>query len=397
MSDMTAFEANLTARLLRHVAQAPRPFDAREIARASMTSRTLANRLANRMPRPMFAVPRRWQLGLVLAVMAALAAGLMAVAGTLTPHRRPVASLAYMNGGALVVAAADGTSARTIATFADTVGRISWAPTGDRLFVNAYHETGTSLEAFTAEGRHTGSWGYPPASGDTTWSPDGLRLAVLAGRPQPRAVAADETLSTYASDFAAPVPTVIAAGFSVVRNVNNVAWSPDGRSIAITECVDCPTTARLLLVDVANGNSRVITTGEGFDHNPVWSHNGDLWFARGDDIWRLAMGQSTPAFGVAFGSRVLQIRPSPDGSRIAVLSGDQTTVAIIDVAAGQLEIRTDYSDVGDVRWTPDGQGLLLTPVRDTQTGRRDLVELDLATGVSRVIAMDVETFDLSQP
>jgi WD40 repeat protein/DNA-binding SARP family transcriptional activator len=170
-------------------------------------------------------------------------------------------------------------------------------------------------------------------AGSVSFSPDGRRLAISEG------AALSGTRSVFVADVA--TGEVVLTLDDVAEGVQDAAWSPDGRWIAVPSF-----SPDILLYDAATGELRHTLTGHASGVLEVaWNDNGTRLLSAGEDgtakLWELTVGGgrevlSLTAFGMAVG--VQRAVFSPDGTR--VLAGDIfTTTAVIwnigDVATAE--------------------------------------------------------------
>jgi dipeptidyl aminopeptidase/acylaminoacyl peptidase len=177
-----------------------------------------------------------------------------------------------------------------------------WSPDGRRL---AYVRDG-EIWIIEADGsRDTLVVGKPGGGREPRWSPDGRRLAFLSRRrgwtqvwtidaPVPRR-------GRPQRDPRAPEPTALTEPGT---DVQGMAWSPDGASLAVAAQTrpDDLETMQILLVGAASGSSRVIAGETSHDTAPRWASDGALVYVSDASGW----------FQV--------VRRSPDGKELVVLT-----------------------------------------------------------------------------
>jgi hypothetical protein len=288
---------------------------------------TFSGRLAP-IPRP------AWALALLVILVLAVAALFAATAGQRRlPHFGAAANgaIAFVDGGAMKVAAANGSNARIVAALPDGAQRL-------------------------------------------TFSPDGSRLAYGTFGAVPSIVVADADGSH---------PVVVASGASLARGLP-LAWSPDSRRLAFTWVLVADKIGTIDLVDADGSHLRQLIEGpaaEAVDRfAPAWSPDGQ-WIsffstkASGD----VALNVIHPDGSAARTLNVSTINPdlaemawSPDPGqqRLAYVAGayvkmfDLTTVQETPVDSGFWP--TWSPDGRQLTWWSEGTHLVL--VADLLTG-----------------------------
>jgi len=425
MTDMTPFEQRLGERLGRELAASVRPFDPAAIAATATVRRSASDRLLNRLavgPLPMAPTTRRMAM-VGLATLLALATVAVAVGIT-----RPGGSrLAFIRpNGDVVVAASDGSGQTVIDRVESPVlfTQLVLAPDGEHL---AVVDESFQLVIVDRTGEPTYSTKLESGFSRFEWSPDGQRLAIFDGARlplEPRSqgyprIRPDLDLVSVGGGLET---ALLPADFFFDQFRGDLAWSPDGRWIAVTGSVDTgllqlpgPSPSTVWILDIANRGFRELTpsepgarpsTADHRDYHPVWLPDGRLLFTRcNSGLWQVdrETGVSTRIFesiptldeGLCGGSSVNPIVPSPDGARLLIDHPAQG-LSILDVATGtSLPVRSaDGSTLptSRYRWTMDGKSLVFS-FPATPLGMGSVAIIDIATGEQRVLAPDARYFD----
>jgi WD40 repeat protein len=176
-------------------------------------------------------------------------------------------------------------------------------------------------------------------STDVAWSPDGKTLAL--------GTSMDVLLYDTPRLTSQPRPLGISIG-----EVTSVAFSPDGTQLAIGGRLGTA------LWDMVNGQERVLQRSDGGVLEVAFSPDGTRLASRREDgmarIWNTTTGQMWNGFGRG----VLSIAFSPDGTTLAAGSDDET-VQFWDMRTGQQlnTFRGHTSEVLSVAFSPDGTRL----------------------------------------
>ena len=247
MTDLSPFEQQLRERLGREVGHGAESYDAAAIARAAIGSRTLGDHLRNRFGGDASTAPRlSGRLGLVAIAVLLLVAALvgLAVGGWLTPrHDQLTPQLALVTRSGIELANADG-SARTLiystgalGTSTSVIGSVSWmrwAPGGEHLAIQVIATGGYELRILDRAGHVTGTWSLQSRPAEVAWSPDGRQLAVLDGGfgPGSGSTVSDARLIVIGLDGQQAWTAALPEPFAYVVDQNGLTWSP-GPDIAV--------------------------------------------------------------------------------------------------------------------------------------------------------------------
>jgi hypothetical protein len=396
MHDLPQIDERLSDALRRYADSAVLPHDAFAITRDAYSSAAKA--------RPDWRQGRALVMAVGMCLLLALALAAWAVVGQqLGPPTFPLGSIAFTRGGDLYVAGPDGQGARLLAsvdtTKGDGIGFFSFAPDRRSLAYEIQNDAGTidKTEIVDVDGRPVGT--FPDLMKHSSWAPDGQSLAVFSF---------EGVLSVRGLDGTnlrvLPLPDV-AYDLSGSRRV---AWSPDGRWIAVSACRDLPTSSSckfdhdwsLVALDASGSHWLGEPTGPSDAELLAWS---------GDSRIALAgrLGPTGPTGGVQVFSpdtgllREIDV-PSwtedqawwtPDSSRLLVEGhrSDDAAVAglaVVDAAGTSTVLATDPVAMdGPAGWSDDGQRVLFTGSVD---GSHGVWSIDAAGGGPKLLIEDVD-------
>lgn len=328
------------------------------------------------------------------------------------------AGLIYLQGTTVIAADLDGGHPRTIASDAHPPSLADSTPDFDALAVSpdgsvvAYDGPG-SVELATISGQHVGTIGVGSQSRadriGVTWAPDSRRLAVYRdSEPGRLAIVRSNGKETGTI----PLPDGFVAGR---QGPPLLAWSPDGRWIAISGCVElCSGVSSGLTQDdimlvAADGsgwhwlNDRTVRLDPlpvgGSDAWADWSLDSRLAVSRDcfpQDVWcdegLYPKLQITGPDGVG-GEQVSNegalghVSWSPDGQRVAIASwtpgGPWLVIAEPDGSFTSVGGISGVHGPGQIHWAPDGDSIVVS-------GNRSLWSVPLGGGPAVEIAQDVE-------
>ncbi len=176
------------------------------------------------------------------------------------PAFSPNGRLAFVRGGDLVIARADGSHPQRLVKEGLENHSPSWAPDGRRLvFVRERHDFGADLYVLDA-GRATarritsGSTDISPA-----WSPDGRSIAFV------RRGLTDDRGQLY---LVRPDGRDVHTASTRFADVTDVAWSPDSRELVFTRKI--APDSELFRLEVRSGRVRKVTRNAIADAEPAW-------------------------------------------------------------------------------------------------------------------------------
>jgi dipeptidyl aminopeptidase/acylaminoacyl peptidase len=406
MTDLTPFELRLGERLARELDRADLPFDADRIATAAMVQRRPLDRVLDRLalgPLPM-ATARKAAL---VAVAALLAVATLVVAFGVI-RRDDQLAIVRMNGD-VVMASADGSNQRVVGRVLPSPLwlQIAWAPGRQHLAV-----VGDDLQVSIIDraGRVTHTFKLEDGFSRFAWSPDGERLAVFDGAWLPNAgPLVHPRLDVMAPDGRMDWSLQLPADFRYESRLGHVAWSPDGKSIALTGFrFEGPRNQQpysLWIVDVDSRAVRELSSEEleASDHYPAWLPDGRLLASRrntGIVSVDPATGAASTIVALPAGQAGLisDFKPSPDGSRLAFID-PLNGLAMLDLATGSLtHTQLPVGSASPLGWMPDGAALTmrLGEVTGDPFFPTELAALEIETGMLTILASDVLAYNIEK-
>lgn len=200
---------------------------------------------------------------------------------------------------------------------------------------------------------------------DIAWSPDGKTLAISANAPG--------VWLYNAQDFNA-APRNLEHEYWV--GVNTIAWSPDSSRLAFGDSEDA-----IHVIDAQSGTLLFTLKGHAdFVEDVAFSPDGKLLASGSSDrtvrLWDMTTGQEVRLMEGHEGG-VSAVAWSPDGTQLVSGSGD-STARIWDVATGNTvrTFKTEYYPVDKIAWSADGTLI-------ASGGYDGVVVWDAATGQQR--------------
>ncbi len=196
---------------------------------------------------------------------------------------------------------------------------------------------------------------------DIAWSPDGRKIALASNR--------DGNYEIYVINI---------GGANAVRLTNNnaadtqPAWSPDGKKIAFVS--DREGSQTIYIMNADGGSEKRILNNPAGEQQPSWSPDGKrIAFAgnRGDgnmEIYAVDVDGSNPT-RLAYSESASYLDPSwsPDGKKIAFESASDAgrEIYVMDANGSNVTRLTDNSyDDGEHAWSPDGSKIAFISDRD---------------------------------
>jgi Tol biopolymer transport system component len=251
-------------------------------------------------------------------------------------------------------------------------------------FVRFASQTGhPHIYTMTFTGGSPKRLGLPVIAADgPAWSPDGRKLAVIAGRnaPNDNHVTIGDHLAVANSD---------GSGLRHLTrgNAHNAdpAWSPDGRRLAFVRSPPATSSPSswIAVIDAGGTRLRQLTHGA-VDLEPSWAPDGHtIAFLRVDprtyasSIWLVRPDGSGLHRILADLKNVTEPVWSPSGSRLLVQDG--RTLYSVQPGGGDLRVLAQLStDSKGARedpqpaWSPDGRWVVFCQLRAGAFGRSDL-------------------------
>jgi Tol biopolymer transport system component len=347
-------------------------------------------------------IPRLAWFAALLAILV-LAAAALFVAGVgqrRLPHFGAAANgqIAFIDGGNLKVAAADGSNPRTLTPLPDGAEQLTFSADGTRL---AYRTTGSVASIVVANADGSGrvvvaSGSAVGTGGPLAWSPDSRRLAFT------KVIVADKigTIDVVDAD-GSHLTQVIQGSAAEGLDRYRPARSPDGQWISFFATETAGYVALHVIHPDGSGEQRLATS----PMNPgiidmSWSPDpaqSRVAYVSGGyvDMFDLAASVET-SVGTGFWPTW-----SPDGARIAWWGDRVQAVNVADLLAGDARPVTLFpwygsgncqdhpeaagtSSCGPAQWSPDGAWVYSPDV----VGKSILIARSDGSGHLRTIALD---------
>jgi eukaryotic-like serine/threonine-protein kinase len=136
------------------------------------------------------------------------------------------------------------------------------------------------------------------------------------------------------------------------KSAGNVAWSPDGRSLAFS-AYDSGFLYQMYRMDAAGGDRQQLTFGAGHKYVTDWSPDGRFllftWHQDVSEIWALSVGTGGQGSAAKTFPVVQRVKAANGEARIGAFSPDGRWVAYVSAQSGRPEVYVQ-------RFTETGSG-----------------------------------------
>ncbi len=294
------------------------------------------------------------------------------------PRQAGLGTLAYGIDGTIFFADPDGTNARVVETPPTrSAGTVRWSADGQHLaWQYSFADGSMAITIVDPDSRFESRIGPGPFVGEPLWAPTSDRIAVMESIEDQLVVSVYGLGGDRIRTFKLPAGFQLSgpgAGPVARPAVGNIAWAPDGRTLAISGCV-CPVGRNgepasagdpgvrfdLWTLDVGSGRAAQVTDSPGSAETLVtWSPAGDrvLFVSRciPDALCLAAIGLRSVAPDGSDETYLGDIGDTGNGSR-AVWSPDRTHILVTQptgASANDQNASTDGLELA-ILSVPDG-------------------------------------------
>ncbi len=247
-----------------------------------------------------------------------------------------------------------------------------WSPDGRRL---AFVRDGAIWMIDSDGSRQIQVTEHPAGNSQPRWSPDGGRLAFLSRRRGwSQAWLIDAPIPRRGRPTSHPRPAEARPLTPSGRDIDEIAWSPDGSRLAVvSQAEQDGWRSTVSVFEIATGTEHRIEPGDAWECGPSWLPDGSLLIMSDAGGWfhvvrvsanlrtRTTLTKGDQEHGDPNGGFGIKPLPSPDGSRfshIAVHDGQiDLVIAPIDGGPGH-SIQPWPGVWRAVGWTDDGGAML---------------------------------------
>ena len=277
------------------------------------------------------------------------------------------------------------------------VGEYAVSPDGSRIAMTSFEEVGFMSSITIAAVDGDDELTVAENATTPTWSPDGSRMAYLDLDP----FSGGSTLTVIDADGGAR--TVLAEDASMPQ------WSPDGSMIAyvvsdLNGFTDAePPPSELWIINADGSDAHMLGETAAFPSPPAWSPDGTRIAIVTGDMVETAIGvlelatNDVRMVAEVNGAYLTEAAWSPRGDRLAFtistasLFGSDSAIGFVDAGGGNVERRgeMDSAYYTTPTWSPKGRWLVAARSTDEML-TAELVAFDTAGIAETVLATDIQ-------